>query len=373
MIQLQKKNNFEFFVTEVRNNKNHYYYFTPYKATILSRYHGKYNLNDSINLQLNDFKKIYKLATHFGLIATFNKFLYYNKLTKKYHFSFKFLQDITPDYILLLKSESIACIVNKNYKQMFRYNGNEYHLIIRECLLCEKIINKNNFSELQYYKVPKDLLYYILENDVNNDKIFSIFKKISNKLINQKEIEEYKEFFMKRNNNNDFISKINKDKKKLILKNNSNDFLKNIDINNLNKKNNEFSKKIQLTRNNSNEKIINSNRISSNMNKKISAFNEGFNIKNKTKFIKQNTIIFGRRNDAKIIKPKKDNSKKKVINNLLNKINIENIDKENEFEANELSKINNKDQFELIKRDTKFSNYDNEIERLKFNLNNNNK
>ena len=359
---MAKKKNFDFFVTKVLNSQNHYYYFTPFKATISSRYHGKYNINDTINLQLNDFKKIYKLSTHLGLIATFNKFLFYNKLTKKYYFSFKFLQDITPDFMLLLKKDSKSCIINKNYKQIFRYNGNEYHLIIRECLLCEKSINKNNFSELEYYQVPIDLLNFILENDINDNKIFSIFINISNKLINIKEIEEYKEFPMKKNNNNDCLS--NKNKRKSISKNHSNDFLKKLDIiKNVDKKNNDISK--LMMQNNSNGKIINSNRIFS-INKKIS----GFNIKNKKEFKKQKTILLGRNNNDK---PKKDNNNKAINNLLINKNNIDNKDKEKEFENKELSKINYKTQSEpmRIKRDIRFSNYDNEIVSLKFNLNNN--
>ena len=167
---------------------------------------------------------------------------------------------------------------------------------------------------------------------------------------------------MKKNNNNDCLS--NKNKRKSISKNHSNDFLKKLDIiKNVDKKNNDISK--LMMQNNSNEKIINSNRIFS-INKKIS----GFNIKNKKEFKKQKTILLGRNNNDK---PKKDNNNKAINNLLINKNNIDNKDKEKEFENKELSKINYKTQSEpmRIKRDIRFSNYDNEIVSLKFNLNNN--
>ena len=373
---IAKKNNFEFFVTEVLNNQNHYYFFTPYRATISSRHQNKYYINDSINLQLNDSRKIYKLARHFGLIATFNKFLLYNKLANKYYFDFKCLQDITQNYILLLKSNNKVSIVNQKYKQIFKYNGNEYQLLIRECLLCEKIINNYNYCELQYYKIPNDLLYYILENNINNDEIYPIFKNNSNKIINIEEIEEYREFLMNKNIYNDSsssVSKTSKDKNKRKLKNNSNHSLKIVDISE--KKMNEYNKLIQLSITNSNKKMINTNermpnRLSTIINRKISDINDKLNIKNQKDF-KKKTIILGRKSEN--FKPEKLYNNKIFIKNIdINKGNIENIHKENG--NNELSKINNNNQFELmrIKREIKFPSYDNDFEKLRFNLNNNN-
>jgi hypothetical protein len=197
---IAKKNNFDFFITETLSGKNHYYYFASYKATISSWIHKEYDLHDSVSLQLNDTRKIHKLAKHFGLLGIFNKCLFDNKLTKRYFFSFKYIKDINPDIILSFQNnDKNSNIINKKYKQVFKNNGIEYHLVIRECLLCEKIINIFNYCELKYYKIPDDLLQYLLEeNNINDNKITSFLINESNDLLNLEEIEEYKEFHMRK-------------------------------------------------------------------------------------------------------------------------------------------------------------------------------
>ena len=361
--KIAKKNYFEFFVTEVLKGQNHFYYFTPYKATISSRYHNKYDINDTINLKLNDSKKIYNLAKYFGLIGTFNKCMFYNKLTKKYYFTFKFLQDITQEYILLLKGDlTTGCVINKKYKQVFKYNGNEYHIIIRECLLCEKTI-MNSYSQLKYYKIPNELVNYIFEKDINSDEIFSIFINISNKIIDVEEKEEYTEYFMKRYNNNDSSSSISKksiDKNKRKIKNGSSVSLRKVENKKDSEKNNDNKVIIKLTNNsdeynkNSNKKSSKKMRLNTIINRNISDLKDGLCAKNKKEPKKQG---FKSRSNTKIINILDVNN----INN--NKINIENInkekEKENNFENRKIFNINNKNQFELmrIKRNMRFPSY----------------
>ena len=137
---LYKKNNFEFFTTDVINSKNHYYAFSPYKATITSRYKGKNILNDSMCLQLQKCRLIYNLAKHFGLIGTFTKCIFFNKLNKKYYFSLKFFQNISHDYLIFNEKDDQKSVTNKKYNYTFRNNSIDYKLSIRECLLYEKTI-----------------------------------------------------------------------------------------------------------------------------------------------------------------------------------------------------------------------------------------
>ena len=83
-------------------------------------------MHDSVSLQLNDTRKIHKLAKHFGLLGIFNKCLFDNKLTKRYYFSFKYIKDINLDNILIIhnddKNNNNDNILNKKYKQKFKNN-----------------------------------------------------------------------------------------------------------------------------------------------------------------------------------------------------------------------------------------------------------
>ena len=392
---IDKKNNFDFFVSEVLKGQNHYYYFTPFKATISSRYHNKYDLNDSISPQLCDSRKIYILAKHFGLTGTFNKCMFYNKLTKKYHFTFKYLKDISQDYILSLKAEH--SVFNKKQKQIFKYNGIEYHLIIRECLLCEQTINVYNYSELKYYKIPPNFFKTLLEKEKEKESdddyydVISILIKESNNFINMEEIEEYKEFFMKSNlcDSSSSKSKTSKDKFKRKNKNSSNASIRKVETKK-NSENIDLDSIIKLKTTNKITKHMNSNksiprkdpltnqilRKSSDINKtdfskqKITKKNTiGVDIKSKIRLFNLNENNDINNNNNYISNSNKKNSMFNVNANV-NQFNKDNVERKSKFG----SSIDNKKQLELmrIKRENKYNNSINEIERLKINLNNEN-
>ena len=250
---LAKKNIFDFFLTELSEdlNYNYYYYFAPFKATIMSKVRNKFNIHDSVSLKLNDTTKIYKLAKHFGLMGIISKCMFYNKLTNKYYFAFKVLQDITQDIILMYKKyEKEKCIINNKCSKVYKVNGEEIHLVIRECLLCQKEINIFNYAELKYYKLPYSLLQYVLDEEITEDKTISILFNKSDIIINSNEIKDYKEFIYKKdlNTNLSFSAKKASEKRKGRKKFNSNRTLK----------------KINFAESNSNmNKIINANHISS--------------------------------------------------------------------------------------------------------------
>ena len=250
---IAKKNNFDFFLTELSEdlNYNYYYYFAPYKATIMSKIRNKYNIYDSVSLKLNDATKIYKLAKHFGLTGILSKCIFYNKLTNKYYFAFKVLQDITQEIILMYKKyEKETCIINHKNNKVYKVNGKEIHLIIRECLLCQKEINLFNYIELKYYKLPYSLFQYVLDEEINDDKTISILFNESDAIINSKEIKEYKEFIYKKdfNNNLSFSDKKSGDKRKGRKKFGSN---KTIKIINLTDSKSNMNKLININRNSS--------------------------------------------------------------------------------------------------------------------------
>lgn len=382
--KIAKKNNFDFFITDILKDKNHLYFFVPFKASISTRKHSQYNLNDSICLKLIDTRKIYNLSGYFGLIATFNKCMFYNKLTKKYYFSFKFLKDITQEYISLLKNDNILqCVVNKNYKQVFKYNGKEYHLIIRECLLCEKLINEYNYSEFRYYKIPGEILDYVLEKEIYNDDLYNLLIKKSNKILKLEEIEEYREYFLKKNylrDSSSSLSKASKDKNKKKGKNLSNISITRIEKND---KNLENMKLIQLRQTSNDIKQIrtnNKNQLNNHITRKNSELDK---FKEKTKN-QQFIEVFSKFKDNKKDKVRNQNkSITKIINtNQYNTNNIDNIYKNSQYGnflykdkfVNNNINVSNKKQLELmrIRRNTNIGNYDynNDIEKLKFNLKN---
>jgi len=249
---IAKKNNFDFFLTELSEdlNYNYYYYFAPYKATIMSKVRNKFNIHDSVSLKLNDTKKIYKLAKHFGLIGIISKCMFYNKLTNKYYFAFKVLQD-TQDIISNYKKfEKEMCIINNKCSKAYKVNGAEIHLLIRECLLCQKEINIFNYIELKYYKLPYSLLQYVLDEEITEDKTISILFNESDIIINSNEIKDYKEFIYKKdlNNNLSFSAKKGSEKRKGRKKFASNKTLKQI---NFAESNNNMNKFIYVNRNTS--------------------------------------------------------------------------------------------------------------------------
>jgi hypothetical protein len=217
----------------------------------MSKIRNKYNIYDSVSLKLNDATKIYKLAKHFGLTGILSKCIFYNKLTNKYYFAFKVLQDITQEIILMYKKyEKETCIINHKNNKVYKVNGKEIHLIIRECLLCQKEINLFNYIELKYYKLPYSLFQYVLDEEINDDKTISILFNESDAIINSKEIKEYKEFIYKKdfNNNLSFSDKKSGDKRKGRKKFGSN---KTIKIINLTDSKSNMNKLININRNSS--------------------------------------------------------------------------------------------------------------------------
>ena len=375
---ISKKNNFDFFVTETLNSQNHFYFFAPYKGTISLRKHSKYELNDSLSLNLGECKKINRLSKYFGIIGAFNKFLLFNKLTKKYYFSFKFLQDLNQDYFSVLKiNKKYDCLVNKMNKEIFKFNGKEYHLIIRECLLGEKIINIYNFSELKYYKIPNELLFYLLENDTYDNEIFSILINNSDKIINISEIEEYREIFFQRNNINDSsssMSKVSKDKTKRKGNNYSNTLLKKVEIQrNSEKCINDKSNIILLDKN----RKESSRSLLREMTTKRQYSNKNvFNISSYENEDKEPSLIEKQTKEFTI--KSRNNTKIFNIPDKTSRINIENIRRKSEygnisFISNKITDVNNKKQLELmrIKRNSVFPRLNNNIEIMKFNPINN--
>ena len=376
---IAKKNNFDFFITETLSGKNHYYYFASYKATISSWIHREYDLHDSVSLQLNDTRKIHKLAKHFGLLGIFNKCLFDNKLTKRYYFSFKYIKDINPDNILTIqnddKNNNNGNIINKKYKQAFKNNGIEYHLIIRECLLCEKIINIFNYCELKYYKIPEDLLQYLLEeNNINDNKIASLLINDSNDLLNLEEIEEYKEFIMRKEYLDSSFTNSKASKNRNKRKNNkfsSRSSLKKVESN----KNSDSDKNVLIKLKDTYYENKSHKRQRKSCNtiimRKLSGLNKtsGFM---QFKESKKKTIIIGKKSDDDIKNRGISNknvfhTKNKNVFNEINNINNGNIKKDSD---SYLRGIENQSQLELFRIKSESRNKNNiiDIAKLKINL-----
>ena len=188
---IHKKNNFDFFLSDlINNNINHYYFVIPYRVYIMKRGFEQIDLNDSVLLQLNNARKIYQLSKYFGFMGIFNKCLYYNKWKKKFYFSLKFLEGMNDKYFLFLKeSKKNFVVTNFDTEKVFLFNGQEYHLIIKDCLLCERKIDMMSTELLKYYKLPEKLYKFILGNDYcNENKVIENIMKYIKEIINLNEI-----------------------------------------------------------------------------------------------------------------------------------------------------------------------------------------
>ena len=361
---ISKKNNFDFFVTDTMKGYNYYYYVSPYKAEISSKIKYKYDLNDTISLQLNDMRKVYKLAKHFGLAGIFNKCLFFNKFTKKYYFSLKFLREITQDIISSLKDNLDEVYVsNKKCINVFKNNGIEYHLVIRECLLCEKIIDINNYSEFKYYKIPNNLFQYLLaEEEIKDDIIFSILLKEKDNLLNKEEIEEYREYTMRKDNiEPPVMRRTVKNKTKRKLKFSSNNSLKKVEM----KKTQDLNDKSIISEKSSNG---NNGKISSRNVRERKSSNtiiiHDLNELNKPSVFKRsnkkNTTSIGTKFDFK------NKFDYKILENIHK--NTEYTNKDNKSSEKFLTKITNKSQLELIRIQRGLNISVKNVDRFAFNL-----
>jgi len=187
-----KKNNFDFFLTEINLSINHYYFIVPYYVSVSKKIRDKFEINDSINLQLNNARKIYKLSEFFGLMGIFNKCMFYNKYKKLFYFSLKFLEDINDDYISFLKEQKHQFVVtNNDTKNIFIFNGNEYQVVIRDCLLCQRRVDIMNHNDYCYYKIPEKLYDFIMGDNINNEKeVVLNLVNHANEIVNSKELDE---------------------------------------------------------------------------------------------------------------------------------------------------------------------------------------
>ena len=171
---------------------NYYYFIVPYYASISKKIRDKFEINDSVNLQLNNARKIYKLSEFFGLMGIFNKCMFYNKYKKMFYFSLKFLEDINDDYLSFLKEQKHQFVVtNNDTKNIFIFNGYEYQLVIRDCLLCKRRVDIMNHNDYCYYKIPEKLYNFILGDNINKEKeVVLNLVNHANEIVNSNELDE---------------------------------------------------------------------------------------------------------------------------------------------------------------------------------------
>ena len=103
------------------------------------------------------------------------------------------MDDINNDYFLFLqKQKKLFVLSNRDTKNIFRYNGNEYHLDIRENLLCERRVIENvNQEEYKYYKIPEKLYQIIMGDGYNKEKeVVLNLMTHANEILTSNEIDE---------------------------------------------------------------------------------------------------------------------------------------------------------------------------------------
>ena len=279
--QIAKKNNFDFFFTEIFMNQfNHYYFIIPYQAFITRKGHDKNDINDFISLQLNNARKIHELSKYFGLMGIFYKSMFYNKSKKRFYFSLKFLDDINESYFLFLKEQKKLFLhQNNEMKNIFNFNGNEYHLVIKDCCLAERKFDITSNEDLRYFKIPEKLYKFILGNNISEKKIIENLINIRKDLTNLDELEDktisisktksFKSFKRKGTHTFKMNNKQSNNSKNKIHNNNNNSN-KNISNNNNSNNNTNNNKTVNFFGEKKSE-ISNFNNFSGNL-KKLSSF-----------------------------------------------------------------------------------------------------
>ena len=179
--------NFEFFISEINGTKSYYYIFNPYTITL----NGKnINFHQDIHLTLEESRILYKFGKYWGIMNTLLKCININEITSKISFKFDLLENISPKYFHLNKSQI------KEKKEHMKYRFNKIDILISECSI-KKIIISNVSKQEKFLKIPKEFLKLILSykgNHRNNNLNFdnSIFEYCK-EIRKEKEIDIKKE------------------------------------------------------------------------------------------------------------------------------------------------------------------------------------
>ena len=218
--------------------------------------------------------------------------------------------------------------------------------------------------------------YLLEENNINDNKIASLLINDSNDLLNLEEIEEYKEFFMRKEylDSSFTNSKTSKNRNRRKNKFSSRSSLKKVELN----KNSDSDKNVLIKLKDTyyeNKSNYSNKRQRKSCNtiimRKLSGLNKtsGFL---QFKESKKKTVIIGKKSDDDIKGrgiPHKDlfNIKNKNVINDINNIKIDNIKKDSDSFLRGSGNLN---QFELskIKRESRNKNNIADIAKLKFNL-----
>ena len=179
--------NFEFFISEINGTKSYYYIFNPYTITLNGK---KINFHQDIHLTLEESRILYKFGKYWGIMNTLLKCININEITSKISFKFDLLENISPKYFHLNKSQI------KEKKEHMKYRFNKIDILISECSI-KKIIISNVSKQEKFLKIPQEFLKLILSykgNHRNNNLNFdnSIFEYCK-EIRKEKEIDIKKE------------------------------------------------------------------------------------------------------------------------------------------------------------------------------------
>ena len=178
--------NFELFISEINENKSYYYIFNPYTITLNGK---KIDFHQDIHLTLEESRILYKFGKYWGIMNTLLKCININEITSKISFKFDLLENISPKYFNLNKSQI------KEKKEHMKYRFNKIDIIISDCSIKKIIINDTSKQE-KLLKIPQQFLKLILShkgNHKNNNMNFD------NKIFEYcKEIRKEKEFDIKK-------------------------------------------------------------------------------------------------------------------------------------------------------------------------------
>ena len=179
--------NFELFISEINENKSYYYIFNPYIITLNRK---KFNFYQEIHLTLEESRILYKFGKYWGIMNTLLKCININEITSKISFKFDLLENVSPKYFNLSKSQI------KDKKEHMKSRFNKIDILISDCFI-KKIIIKDDSKQEKFIKIPQQFLKLILSYKRNpknynlnfDNSIFEYCKEIRK----EKEIDIKKE------------------------------------------------------------------------------------------------------------------------------------------------------------------------------------
>ena len=196
--KLYNKNNYDFYITNIKANITNYFYFIPNTIIMTYLLETKEFKARIIQLSIKDTNNLRKLSKYIGLHNLITKCIFINRETNKISLKMDLYENMSKDLIKLLEmekeklkkiNEKKSKINNDKDKDVIKckIDEKEVNIILRE----PKIINFQNTRgkiELLYCDIPEKLLEDIL-NENNSDHAKCLYYCVNDVILNLKNFD----------------------------------------------------------------------------------------------------------------------------------------------------------------------------------------